>query len=118
NPVDAYIRAGRYGGGKLPFIPGMDVAGVVEATGAKAQKFKPGDAVYAYLSFNEQGGYAQFCTAKEHEVSLKPKNISFEQAAAVPLAATTAWQALIDTAQLQSGQTVLIHGGSGGVGHF
>ena len=118
NPVDAYIRAGRYPGGKLPFIPGMDVAGVVESTGARAQKFKKGDEVYAYLSFNEQGGYAEFCTAKEHEVSLKPKNITFEQAAAVPLAGTTAWQALIDNAKLESGMTVLIHGGSGGVGHF
>src|SRR6185295_6936637 len=76
------------------------------------------DAVYSYLSFNEQGGYAEFCTATESETALKPKNISFEQAASVPLAATTAWQALIDTAKLQSGQTVLIHGGSGGVGHF
>jgi len=118
NPVDAYIRAGKFGEGKLPYIPGMDVAGVVEATGANAKKFKAGDAVYAYLSFQEQGGYAEFCVAKENEVALKPKNVSYEQAAAVPLAATTAWQALIDTAQLKPGQTVLIHGGSGGVGHF
>ena len=118
NPVDAYVRAGRFGGGKVPFIPGMDVAGVVEDTGAKAQKFKKGDAVYAYLNFIEQGGYAEYCISKESETALKPKNISFEQAASVPLAATTAWQALIDTAKLQSGQTVLIHGGSGGVGHF
>ena len=118
NPVDAYIRAGKFGEGKLPYIPGMDVAGVVEATGANAKKFKAGDAVYAYLSFQEQGGYAEFCVARENELALKPKNVSYEQAAAVPLAATTAWQALIDTAQLKPGQTVLIHGGSGGVGHF
>ena len=118
NPVDAFIRAGRFGGGKSSFTPGMDVAGVVEATGANAKKFKKGDAVYAYLSFDEQGGYAEYCTARESEVALKPANISFEQAAAVPLAATTAWQALMDTAGLKSGQTVLIHGGSGGVGHF
>ncbi|MFL6515409.1 MAG: NADP-dependent oxidoreductase [Chthoniobacterales bacterium] len=118
NPVDAYIRAGRFGGGKTLFTPGMDVAGVIEATGANSHKFKAGDPVYAYLSFDEQGGYAEFCVAKESEVSLKPTNISFEQAAAVPLAGTTAWQALIDTAQLKSGQTVLIHGGSGGVGHL
>src|SRR3954471_11240611 len=118
NPVDAYIRAGRFGGGKTSFTPGMDVAGVIEAIGTDVKKFKAGDAVYAYLSFDEQGGYAEFCVAKESEVSLKPKNISFEQAAAVPLAGTTAWQALIDTAQLKSGQTVLIHGGSGGVGHL
>ncbi len=117
NPVDAYIRAGKYGA-KFPYTPGMDVAGVVEATGSKAKKFKRGDQVYAYLSFDEQGGYAEYCVAREDEVSAKPRNISFEQAAAVPLAATTAWQALIDTAKLKSGQTVLIHGGSGGVGHF
>jgi NADPH:quinone reductase-like Zn-dependent oxidoreductase len=119
NPVDAYVRAGRFGGNTKPqFIPGMDVAGVIEGTDANAKKFKPGDAVYSYLSFSEQGGYAEFCTAKEGETSLKPNNINFEQAAAIPLAATTAWQALIETAKLKSGQTVLIHGGSGGVGHF
>jgi NADPH:quinone reductase-like Zn-dependent oxidoreductase len=118
NPVDTYIRSGRYGGGSLPYIPGMDVAGVVEKVGAKITKFKAGDPVYAYLSFREQGGYAEFTIAKENETAIKPKNISFEQAAAVPLAATTAWQALIDAAGLKAGQTVLIHGGSGGVGHF
>lgn len=116
NPVDAYIRAGRYGG-QIPYIPGMDVAGIVEKVGSKVTRFKAGDPVYAYLSFREQGGYAQFTIAKENETALKPKNISFEQAAAVPLAATTAWQAF-DTAGLKAGQTVLIHGGSGGVGHF
>lgn len=118
NPVDAYIRSGRYGGGSHPYIPGMDVAGVVEKVGAKITKFKAGDPVYAYLSFREQSGYAEFTIAKENETAIKPKNISFEQAAAVPLAATTAWQALIDAAGLKAGQTVLIHGGSGGVGHF
>ena len=118
NPVDAAIRAGRFRTGQLPFIPGMDVAGVVEKVGANVTKFKVGDPVYAYLSFQEQGGYAEFTIARENETALKPKGISFEQAAAVPLAATTAWQALIDTAGLKAGQTVLIHGGSGGVGHF
>ena len=119
NPVDAFIRAGRFGGGgNSAFTPGMDVAGVVEATGTNARKFKKGDPVYAYLSFDEQGGYAEYCTARESEVALKPNNISFEQAAGVPLAGTTAWQALMDTAGLKSGQTVLIHGGSGGVGHL
>jgi NADPH:quinone reductase-like Zn-dependent oxidoreductase len=118
NPVDAYIRSGRYGGGRESYIPGMDVAGVVEKVGNQVTRFKSGDSVYAYLSFKEQGGYAEFTIAKENETALKPKNISFEQAAAVPLAATTAWQALIDTAGLKAGQTVLIHGGSGGVGHF
>lgn len=118
NPVDAFIRAGRFGKGQLPYIPGMDVAGVVETTGTAARKFKHGDAVYAYLSFKEQGAYAEFCVAKENEVSLKPKNLDFEQASAVPLAATTAWEALLDTAKLRAGQTVLIFGASGGVGHL
>ena len=121
NPVDAAIRQGRLAGvigGGLPLIPGMDVAGVVEKAGAKIAKFKAGDPVYAYLSFKEQGGYAEFAIAKENEVAAKPKSLSYEEAAAVPLAATTAWQALIDTAKLGAGQTVLIHGGSGGVGSF
>jgi len=118
NPVDASIRAGRFKAGSLPFIPGMDISGVIEKTGAKITRFKAGEPVYAYLSFKEQGGYAEFAIAKENETSPKPKAIDYEQAAAVPLAATTAWQALIETARLSAGQTVLIHGGSGGVGHF
>lgn len=121
NPVDASIRGGsmkRFLGEKLPLILGMDVAGVVEKTGAKITKFKAGDPIYAYLSFKEQGGYAEFAIAKEDETALKPKTITYENAAAVPLAATTAWQALVDTAKIDKGQTVLIHGGSGGVGHF
>jgi NADPH:quinone reductase-like Zn-dependent oxidoreductase len=121
NPVDAGIRQGhmsRFLGEKLPLILGMDVAGVVEKTGAKIDKLKAGDPVYAYLSFKEQGGYAEFAIAKPSETALKPRNVKFEDAAAVPLAATTAWQALVDTAKIDKGQTVLIHGGSGGVGSF
>jgi NADPH:quinone reductase-like Zn-dependent oxidoreductase len=118
NPVDAYIRAGRYKAGSLPFIPGMDVSGVIEKAGAKITTFKDGQPIYAYLSFKEQGGYAEFAIARENETSPKPEAINYEKAAAVPLAATTAWQALIETAKLGPGQTVLIHGGSGGVGHF
>ena len=114
NPVDAYVRA-KSGG---PMVVGSDIAGVVEKTGAKATKFKPGDAVYAYLAVTRGGAYAEFAIAKEDEMALKPKNIDFEKAAAVPLAGTTAWQALVDTAKIDNGQTVLIHGGSGGVGHF
>ena len=121
NPVDAYARQGmlsKRGLDKRPAIIGYDIAGVVEKTGARVTKFKAGDAVYAYLSIMRGGGYAQFAIAKEGEMSLKPKNIDFEKTAAVPLAATTAWQALIDTAKINEGQTVLIHGGSGGVGSF
>jgi len=121
NPVDAYARQGKLserGFDKRPMIIGYDIAGVVEKTGAKATKFKAGDAVYAYLSIMRGGGYAEFAIAKEGEMALKPKNIDFEKAAAVPLAATTAWQALLDEAKIDKGQTVLIHGGSGGVGSF
>jgi NADPH:quinone reductase-like Zn-dependent oxidoreductase len=121
NPVDAYVRQGRMskrGLDERPMIIGYDIAGVVEKTGARVTKFKAGDAVYAYLSIMRGGGYAEFAIAKEGEMALKPKNIDFEKAAAVPLAATTAWQALIDEAKIDKGQTVLIHGGSGGVGHF
>jgi NADPH:quinone reductase-like Zn-dependent oxidoreductase len=121
NPVDTYVREGmRSKGGSLerPIILGYDISGVVEEAGAKVKTFKPGDAVYAYLPVARGGGYAEFAVAKPEEMSRKPKNIDFEKAAAVPLAATTAWQALVDTAKIKPGQTVLIHGGSGGVGSF
>ena len=121
NPVDTYIRQGmrmKKGSDNGPMIIGYDIAGVIEKAGAGIKTYKAGDAVYAYLPVSRGGGYAEFAIAKEGEMSLKPKNIDFEKAAAVPLAATTAWQALIDTAKLERGQTVLIHGGSGGVGCF
>jgi NADPH:quinone reductase-like Zn-dependent oxidoreductase len=118
NPVDAYVRQGKFSKGGLnkgPLIIGYDIAGTVEKTGASIKKFKAGDAVYSYL---EGGGYAEFALTKESETALKPRNINFVEAAAVPLAATTAWQALVEEAKLSSGQTVLVHGGSGGVGSF
>jgi NADPH:quinone reductase-like Zn-dependent oxidoreductase len=121
NPVDSYVRQGilaKHGMDKCPAIIGYDISGVVEKTGANAKKFKAGDKVYSYLSVMRGGGYAEFAIAKESETALKPKNIDFEEAAAVPLAATTAWQSLVDEAKLNVGETVLIHGGSGGVGSF
>lgn len=118
NPVDSYVRQGRFGKHSGPMIIGSDIAGVVDKTGANAKKFKAGDAVYSYLSVMRGGAYAQYAIARESETALKPKNISFEEAAAVPLAGTTAWQALIDSGKIAKGQTVLIHGGSGGVGSF
>jgi len=121
NPVDSYVRQGMFakrGMDNRPAIIGYDISGVVEKTGANAKKFKAGDKVYSYLSVMRGGGYAEFAIAKESETALKPKNINFEQAAAVPLAATTAWQSLVDEAKLNAGQTVLVHGGSGGVGSF
>ena len=119
NPVDGMIRSGKFANyfhTTLPLTPGYDIAGIVEKTGPKITKFKPGDAVYAYIGLRDGGGYAEFAVATEEETSLKPKALTFEQSAAVPLVAMTAWQALIDTAKLSAGQTVLIHGGSGGVG--
>ncbi len=121
NPVDGAILSGKYADffhTKLPLIPGMDAAGVVEKVGAKISKLKVGDPVYAFFTLEGEGGYAEFVLAKENEVSPKPKSISYEQAAAVPAAGSTAWQALIDSAHVSAGQTVLIHGGSGGVGHM
>ena len=120
NPVDVAIRSGKYAEyfhTKLPLIPGMDAAGIVEKTGAKITKFKKGDPVYAFFTLASEGGYAQFVVANENEASAKPKSLTYEEAAAVPAVGSTAWQALIETAKLEPGQTVLIHGGSGGVGH-
>jgi NADPH:quinone reductase-like Zn-dependent oxidoreductase len=121
NPVDIAIRKGYLAeliGNRFPLIPGMDAAGVVEKTGAKITKFKAGDPVYAFFTLAGEGGYAEFVAAKENQVAPKPKAVSYEQAAAVPAAGSTAWQVLVDTAKLSPGQTVLIHGGSGGVGHL
>jgi len=121
NPVDTYVRQGKLFKNRDSrglVILGYDIAGTVEKTGANAKKYKAGDAVYCYLSVMRGGGYAEFAVAKESESALKPQNINFEEAAAVPLAATTAWQTLIDSAKIDKGQTVLIHGGSGGVGSF
>jgi len=121
NPVDGLVRQGmrpRRGTEQPSIIIGYDIAGVVEKAGSKITKFKPGDAVYAYLPIGLGGGYAEYVVAKENVTALKPKNINFVKAAAVPLAAATAWEALIDEAKIDKGQTVLIHGGSGGVGIF
>ena len=121
NPVDGAARSQKFAqflGIKLPAIPGYDVSGVVEKTGVKITKFKVGDQVYAYIALKTGGGYAEYAIATEKEASKKPKSLNYVEAAAVPLVSETAWQALIDTAKLSAGQTVLIHGGSGGVGSF
>ena len=115
NPVDTYVRSGKFGKPTLPLTPGFDIAGIVEKIGPGATKFKKGDAVYGNVRI---GGYAEFAVAAEKDVALKPASLDFVQAAAVPVAARTAWNALVETAHLGSGQTVLIQGGSGGVGSF
>ena len=120
NAVDASIRAGKFAkvfGTRLPFIPGSDIAGVVEKTGSKITKFKNGDS-FAYTDLKDGGGYAEYIVATEREASPKPQSLTHLEAAAAPIVALAAWQALIDTAKLSAGQTVLIHGGSGGVGTF
>ena len=117
NPIDALLREGTYAkefGTRLPLVPGCDIAGVVKKAGKNITRLKLGDAVYGYVRGG--GGYAEYAVATEEEVSPKPKSLSFVAAASVPVAALTAWQALIDTAKLRAGQTVLVHGGSGGVG--
>jgi NADPH:quinone reductase-like Zn-dependent oxidoreductase len=119
NSFDGVLRAGKYAKifkMQLPWIPGYDIAGIVEKVGDKVGKFKVGDPVYAFISIPSGGGYAEYALAKQSQVALKPATVSFVEAAGVPSVALTAWQALVDKANLQSGQTVLIHGASGGVG--
>ena len=120
NPVDWKIRSGhlRALNPDLPQTPGFDVSGTVEELGAGVERFKKGDEVYGYLSLKRGGAYAEFVVAAESELASKPKKLDHVQAAAVPLAGLTAWQALFDTAGLKEGQRVLIHAGAGGVGHF
>src|SRR3989449_3615573 len=119
NPADPLTLSGKYArefGTHLPLIPGYEIAGVVEKAGANVTKLKVGDAVYGYPTFG--GGWADYVTVKEWEVAAKPKSLNFVEAAAVPMGALTAWQSLVDVTKLQPGQTILIHGGSGGVGSF
>ena len=94
---------------------GADIAGRVEAVGANITQFQPGDEVFGVVT---AGGFAEYACAAENKVALKPANLSFEAAAAIPVAAITALQGLRDTGQIQPGQKVLIHGASGGVGTF
>jgi len=102
---------------KKPIL-GADIAGRVESVGSKVTRFKPGDAVFGNLGVNRLGGYAEYAVAGEAELVHKPANVSFEEAAAVPLAAITALQGLRDVGNIQPGQKVLINGASGGVGTF
>src|SRR2546428_11323563 len=99
-------------------IPGSDIAGRVEAVGRNAKQFRPGDEVFGDLSNGGRGGYAEYVCVPENVLALKPANISFEEAAAVPEAALVALQALRDKGQIKAGQKVLIYGASGGIGTF
>ncbi len=119
NPVDWKIREGYLQGflnHRLPLILGWDVAGTVVEVGPDATGFEIGDEVYARPDIERDGGYAEFIAVKASEAAPKPATLDPVHAAAVPLAALTAWQSLVDAAQLQAGQTVLIHAAAGGVG--
>jgi NADPH:quinone reductase-like Zn-dependent oxidoreductase len=120
NPVDYKIRNGQYPAVKedrLPYTLGRDVSGTVEACGAQATRFKIGDEVLGIVGIGG-GGYAEKAVLDERALARKPPEIDHSHAAAIPLAGQTAWQGLFRHGQLKSGQSVLIHGGSGGVGHF
>ncbi len=118
NPVDWKIREGRRRDRALPVIPGWDVAGVVEEVGKRVTEWKKGDAVYSRPDISRDGAYAEYIAIEASELARKPKSVDFITAAAIPLAALTAWQSLFDAGGLSSGQRVLIHAAAGGVGHF
>ncbi|GMA62213.1 NADP-dependent oxidoreductase [Alicyclobacillus fastidiosus] len=121
NPVDWKIREGylqsrlQY---QFPLILGWDVSGVVERIGDHVTRFKPGDAVFSRPATDRNGTYAELVAVDESLVALKPKNITFEEAASIPLAGLTAWDALHEIAHVSAGQKVLVHAGAGGVGIY
>ncbi|QIB47279.1 NADP-dependent oxidoreductase [Streptomyces aureoverticillatus] len=119
NPVDVAVRSGAYPLlGEPPFGVGWDISGVVEEAGPGA-RFKPGDEVYGMPFFPRAAtGYADYVAVPSRQVARKPATLDHVHAAAVPLAALTAWQGLVDAARLTEGQRVLIHRAAGGVGHF
>jgi len=114
NPVDTYIRSGAYSMSKLPYTPGFDAAGVVEAAGPHAEPFQPGDRVY--LSDSLTGTYAQYALCHPSSVHPLPARISFAQGAALGIPYATAYRALFQKTQARPGETLLVHGASGGVG--
>jgi NADPH:quinone reductase-like Zn-dependent oxidoreductase len=117
NPVDWKIREGYMGEVQLPSIMGSDFSGVIESVGPGVKNFQAGEAVFGIVS-EDSGSYAEFALAPEARTTRKPHAIDHVQAAALPIASLTAWQALFEVANLQEGQKVLIHGAAGGVGGF
>lgn len=120
--LDNKIRTGKGGHARqpLPAILGMDFAGIVEAVGADVNIFKPGDEVYGLAGGigGLQGTYAQYAAFDADLLAIKPSHLSFRQAASMPLNFITAWEGLVDRANVHEGQKVLVHGGAGGVGHL
>ncbi|WP_062232958.1 NADP-dependent oxidoreductase [Fictibacillus sp. FJAT-27399] len=121
NPVDWKIREGYLRDNlsfTFPIILGWDAAGVVKETGSSVTKFKPGDEIFTRPATERDGTYAELLAADEELVAFKPKNLTYEEAASIPLVGLTAWQSLVEFAHIQEGQRVLIHAGGGGVGSF
>lgn len=122
NPVDTKVRAGTSGISKqisLPAILGWDISGVIENVGKNVNGFKTGDAVFGCVGFPALGNaYAEYTIANPDLLALKPKNISFEEAAAIPIAGLTAYQAINDELKVLPGQRILIQAAAGGVGHL
>lgn len=119
NLLDSKIKAGEFKlilPYKLPLILGHDLAGVVKEVGKSVKKFKVGDQVYARAADYQIGTFAEFIAINEKDAALKPKNISMEEAASIPLVALTAWQVLVEIAKIKKGDKVFIQAGSGGVG--
>lgn len=121
NQLDSKIKDGQFKlilPYRLPLILGHDVAGVVVKAGPRVRQFKPGDEVYARTDDFRIGTFAEFVPVKESSLAPKPKGLTMEEAASIPLVGLTAWQALVETAKLTKGQRVFIQAGSGGVGTF
>jgi NADPH:quinone reductase-like Zn-dependent oxidoreductase len=119
NPLDSKIRDGEFKlilPYRLPLILGNDVAGMVVRVGSRVQRFKPGDEVYARPDSDRIGTFAELISIREGSLARKPRTLTMEEAASIPLVGLTAWQALIERAHLKKGQKVLIQAGSGGVG--
>lgn len=121
NQLDSKIRNGEFKlflPYKTPFTLGHDVAGIVTKVGAKVKRFKVGDEVYARPADHRIGTFAEFIAVNEDDAAIKPKDLTMEEAASIPLVGLTAWQALVEKADLKKGQKVFIQAGSGGVGTF
>jgi NADPH:quinone reductase-like Zn-dependent oxidoreductase len=121
NPIDWKIRRGTLRlllPARFPLILGYDAAGEVEEVGPEVHRFAPGDAVAAFLDSRHGGAYAEYALAGQAATAAKPEGLSFEEAAALPLAGLTAYQGLFDRGEMEAGDHVLINGGAGGVGHF
>uniref|UniRef100_A0A8C9AXC5 Quinone oxidoreductase n=1 Tax=Phocoena sinus TaxID=42100 RepID=A0A8C9AXC5_PHOSS len=115
NPVDTYIRSGTYSRKPLlPYTPGLDVAGIIEAVGESVSAFKKGDRVFTTSTIS--GGYAEYALAADHTVYTLPEKLDFKQGAAIGIPYFTAFRALLHSARVKAGETVLVHGASGGVG--